>query len=85
MFLAHERSGSHMHIGSVVAFLTPEQTLAVAIMSYNGGIDFGLLADYDAMDDVELIVDGIREAIAELSEAAQRVEAEAEAEPAAAG
>ena len=32
-----------------VGFLPPEQALFVAIMSYNGGINFGLLADYDAM------------------------------------
>ncbi len=70
-----------------VAFLPENHALAIAIMSYNGGIDFGLLADYDAMDDVELIVDGIKASIAELSEAAERVEAqaEAEAEPTAAG
>jgi diacylglycerol O-acyltransferase / wax synthase len=68
-----------------VAFLPQNHALAIAIMSYNGGIDFGLLADYDAMDDLDLIVDGIQEAIAELGEAAKRVEAEAEAEPAAAG
>ncbi|HYU15731.1 MAG TPA: WSD1 family O-acyltransferase, partial [Candidatus Acidoferrum sp.] len=63
-----------------VAFLPENHALAIAIMSYNGGIDFGLLADYDAMDDVELIVDGIKASIAELSEAAERVEAQAEAE-----
>jgi diacylglycerol O-acyltransferase / wax synthase len=68
-----------------VAFLPQNHALAIAIMSYNGGIDFGMLADYDAMDDLDLIVDGIQEAIAELGEAAKRVEAETEAEPAAAG
>jgi hypothetical protein len=66
-----------------VAFLPQNHALAIAIMSYNGGIDFGLLADYDAIDDLELIVDGIQESIAELAEAAKRFEAEAEqAEPA---
>jgi diacylglycerol O-acyltransferase len=68
-----------------VAFLPQNHALAIAIMSYNGGLDFGLLADYDAMDDLDLVVDGIQEAIAELGEAAKRVEAETEAEPAAAG
>ena len=38
-----------------VGFLPPEQALFVAIMSYNGGINFGLLADYDAVDDVDAI------------------------------
>ena len=32
-----------------VAFLPENQSLAVAIMSYNGRMDFGLLGDYDAM------------------------------------
>jgi diacylglycerol O-acyltransferase len=54
-----------------VAFLPQNHALAVAIMSYNGGIDFGLLADYDAMDDVEVIAEGIEASIAELSEAAK--------------
>ncbi len=42
-----------------VGFLPPDQALFVAIMSYNGGINFGLLADYDAIDDVEEIAAGI--------------------------
>jgi diacylglycerol O-acyltransferase len=36
-----------------VAFLPRDHALAVAIMSYNGGIDFGLLGDYDAMPDLD--------------------------------
>ena len=32
-------------------------------MSYNGGINFGLLADYDSMDDVEVIAEGIERAL----------------------
>ncbi len=36
-----------------VAFLPEHHALAIAIMSYNGGINFGLLADYDSMEDVE--------------------------------
>ncbi len=35
-----------------VAFLPRNHALAVAIMSYNGGMDFGLLGDYDAMPDL---------------------------------
>jgi diacylglycerol O-acyltransferase / wax synthase len=53
-----------------VGFLPPNQALFIAIMSYNGGIDFGLLADYDSMDDVDVIADGIEASIAELAEAA---------------
>ena len=32
-----------------VAFLPEDHALAVAIMSYNGGLDYGLLGDYDAL------------------------------------
>ncbi len=60
-----------------VGFLPPEQALFIAIMSYNGGINFGLLADYDAVDDVADVAAGIERAIAELAEAAREVEAEA--------
>jgi diacylglycerol O-acyltransferase len=56
-----------------VAFLPQNHALAIAIMSYNGKVGFGLLADYDSMDDVELVADGVQEAIAELLEAAKRV------------
>jgi WS/DGAT/MGAT family acyltransferase len=59
-----------------VGFLPPDQALFVAIMSYNGGINFGLLADYDAIDDVEEIAAGIEASIAELAEAAEAVAAE---------
>jgi WS/DGAT/MGAT family acyltransferase len=71
-----------------VGFLPPEQALFVAIMSYNGGINFGLLADYDAIDDVAQIATAIEASIVELGEAADeaiRREADAsEREPTAA-
>ena len=54
-----------------VGFLPPNQALFVAIMSYNGGVNFGLLADYDSMDDVDLIAEGIERSIAELADAAE--------------
>jgi WS/DGAT/MGAT family acyltransferase len=53
-----------------VGFLPPNQALFVAIMSYNGSINFGLLADYDAVDDVDQLAAGIESAIAELLHAA---------------
>jgi diacylglycerol O-acyltransferase len=53
-----------------VAFLPQNHTLAVAIMSYNGRIGFGLLADYDSMDDVDAIAAGLTESLAELEAAA---------------
>jgi WS/DGAT/MGAT family acyltransferase len=49
-----------------VAFLPEQHALAVAIMSYNGGIHFGLLADYDALPDVDEMARGLEDALAEL-------------------
>jgi diacylglycerol O-acyltransferase len=71
-----------------VAFLPPHHALAVAIMSYNGRINFGLLADYDAMEDVDMIANGISESLDDLVAAAKEREqqaAEAEAAEAPAG
>ena len=55
-----------------VAFLPQNHALAVAIMSYNGRVGFGLLADYDSMDDVDAIAAGLTESLVELEEAAAR-------------
>jgi WS/DGAT/MGAT family acyltransferase len=54
-----------------VAFLPQNHALAIAIMSYNGTVDFGLLADYDAMPDVEYVADSIRKSLNELLDAAK--------------
>ncbi len=61
-----------------VGFLPPEQALFVAIMSYNGGINFGLLADYDTVEDVAEIAQGIEDSIAELAQAAAAAERQAD-------
>jgi diacylglycerol O-acyltransferase / wax synthase len=53
-----------------VAFLPENHALAVAIMSYNGKVGFGLLADYDSMEDIELFSEGIAGSLAELEQAA---------------
>jgi WS/DGAT/MGAT family acyltransferase len=49
-----------------VAFLPQNHTLAVAIMSYNGKVGFGLLADYDSMEDIEVLATGLSDSLAEL-------------------
>jgi WS/DGAT/MGAT family acyltransferase len=54
-----------------VAFLPEDHALAVAIISYNGMVDFGLLADYDAMPDVDFVTSAITESLVELVEAAR--------------
>jgi hypothetical protein len=57
-----------------VAFLPENHALAIAIMSYNGGIDVGLLGDYDAMEDIDTIATGISESLADLLSAAEAVQ-----------
>jgi WS/DGAT/MGAT family acyltransferase len=53
-----------------VAFLPESHTMAIAIMSYNGHLGFGLLADYDSMDDVDEIAAGLSRSLEALEEAA---------------
>ena len=57
-----------------VAFLPENHAMAIAIMSYNGKIDFGLLGDYDAMEDVTLVAEGIEAEVKQLLDAAARAE-----------
>jgi diacylglycerol O-acyltransferase len=54
-----------------IAFLPRDHALAVAIMSYNRGLDFGLLGDYDAMPDLEDVGRDLEAAVAELVAAAK--------------
>jgi diacylglycerol O-acyltransferase / wax synthase len=55
-----------------IAFLPENHALAIAIMSYNGKIDFGLLADYDAMPDIDAFAAHLDESLAELLDAARK-------------
>jgi diacylglycerol O-acyltransferase / wax synthase len=55
-----------------VAFLPQHHALAIAIMSYNGQMNFGLLGDLDALDDIDLIGDSIAAELAELVALARR-------------
>jgi diacylglycerol O-acyltransferase len=54
-----------------VAFLPKGHALAVAIMSYNGRLEYGLLGDYDALSDIDVVAEGIEDALAELLEVAR--------------
>ncbi len=54
-----------------LAFLPQDHALAIAIMSYNGGLDYGLLGDYDAMPDIDLVAEGIEASLAQLLAAAR--------------
>ncbi|MEA2297539.1 MAG: diacylglycerol O-acyltransferase / wax synthase [Solirubrobacteraceae bacterium] len=42
-----------------IAFLPRDHALAIAIMSYNGALNFGLLGDFDALPDIEVIGEAI--------------------------
>ena len=44
--------------------------LGIAIMSYDGRIDFGVVADYDALPDLDALASGLEAEIATLTEAA---------------
>ncbi len=50
--------------------LAENQALGIAIMSYNGQLNFGLNADYDALEDLEALADELRASIEELVAAA---------------
>jgi len=54
-----------------VAFLPTDHAVAIAIMSYDGRMDFGLLGDYDAMPDLDALGGMVRDSLAELVEAAR--------------
>ena len=50
--------------------LVRNQALGIALMSYNGRINFGLVGDYDLLWDIEDVAEDLRESLAELAEAA---------------
>ena len=54
-----------------IAFLPENHALAIAIMSYNGNLDYGLLGDYDAMPDIDVVAEGIEQSLAALLTAAR--------------
>ena len=50
-----------------IAFLPKDHALAIAIMSYNGQMNFGLLGDYDAMPDLDEFGEAIEASLASIS------------------
>jgi WS/DGAT/MGAT family acyltransferase len=54
-----------------IAFLPRDHALAVAIMSYNGQMNFGLLGDYDALPDLDQIAESIQVSLAEFVDLAR--------------
>lgn len=53
-----------------LAFLAPEHQLAIGIMSYNGHVTYGLMADADAVPDLDVLAKHLRESLSELVAAA---------------
>ena len=49
-----------------LAFLAPEHTLAIGIMSYNGSVTYGLIADVDSVPDLQVLATHLEESLAEL-------------------
>ena len=47
--------------------LAQNTALGIAIMSYNGQLDFGLVSDYDALADLEAVADELRASIEEIA------------------
>jgi diacylglycerol O-acyltransferase len=58
-----------------LAFLAENHALAVAIISYNGLVEYGLLGDHDALPDIGVIANGVELALGELTAAVGRSEA----------
>jgi hypothetical protein len=50
--------------------LVSNTALGIAIMSYDGTLNFGLLGDYDALPDLDALTAALHDAIAELATAA---------------
>jgi hypothetical protein len=50
--------------------LAPNQALGIAIMSYNGTINFGLVGDFDLMSDLDDLADDLHASLSELADAA---------------
>jgi diacylglycerol O-acyltransferase / wax synthase len=62
-----------------VAFLPENHALAVAIMSYAGEMNFGLLGDFDGLPDIESIGESIAEELVTLVTLARERQAQAQA------
>jgi diacylglycerol O-acyltransferase / wax synthase len=58
--------GRRMERTFPVPALVSGHALAVAVMSYDGGMNFGLLADYDAVPDLDAFTAGLVDSLAEL-------------------
>ena len=51
--------------------IAEHQALGIAVISYDGRLDFGVNGDWDALSDIELLGEDLRSSLAELKKAAQ--------------
>jgi WS/DGAT/MGAT family acyltransferase len=63
--------GRQMLAAYPVAFLAPEHTLAVAVLSYNGQITISLIGDADALPDIDKLAGHVSDSLPELLAAAR--------------
>src|SRR5205807_2310688 len=64
--------GRRMDAVYPIAFLAGERALAIAIISYNGAVNFGLIGDRDALPDLDVIAAGIERSLADLVSLARK-------------
>ncbi|EHN09979.1 Wax ester synthase/acyl-CoA:diacylglycerol acyltransferase [Patulibacter medicamentivorans] len=62
--------GRQMETMVPVPFLSGDRSLAIAVMSYGGRAEFGLLGDLDKLPDLDVLADGVQLALRELLECA---------------
>jgi WS/DGAT/MGAT family acyltransferase len=62
--------GHRLQVLYPVVPLARRQALGIAVMSYDGHLGFGLLGDYDALPEIESIVQDLRRSVAALARAA---------------
>ena len=60
--------GRQLRTVAPIAFLPAGHALSIAVFSYRGSIVFGLLGDYDRMYDLDVVADGLEEALAALEQ-----------------
>ena len=63
--------GARMLAAYPIIPLTPRHALSIGLTSYDGGVFLGLNADRDAMSDLDVLVQSLRDSLAELIDAAR--------------
>jgi len=56
-----------------IALLQPAHALAIAVTSYNGQLNFGVLGDYDTLRDIDVLSDAITAGLRELVASSRRL------------